>query len=97
MISDVLHDAARDVRAYLDDPAFRGVYTGETRARIEAALVAMDAARELLDTPPRAKDEDRACDARHPRGYECTLPARHHGRHEAHGTEGRAILTWERS
>lgn len=52
MISDVLADAAEEIRSYLEDPAFRGVYTGEAREIIGSALVAMYAARDFLDTPP---------------------------------------------
>lgn len=94
MISDVLADATDEIRSYLDDPAFRGVYVGEARAKVEAALVAMAAARELLDTPPARGDAplQGICGARSEHGFTCTLRGPH-ARHEAHGVRD-MIATW---
>lgn len=49
MISDILFDAIEDIRDYQRD--MPDVYD-PIRAEIEAVIVAMDALRQKLDTPP---------------------------------------------
>lgn len=52
MISDVLSEAAQEIRNYLHDETFAQIYTDELRARIEELVRDMDAIRVSLDTPP---------------------------------------------
>jgi hypothetical protein len=52
MISDVLSDAAADIRDYLAKPATQDCYQGELRDRINRLLAEMDAVRIYLDTSP---------------------------------------------
>jgi hypothetical protein len=55
MISDVLSEAIEQIRDYLTNPVYAGVY-GEPaepfRQRIEKLVAEMDEVREILDTPP---------------------------------------------
>ena len=52
MISDVLADAAHEIREYLDDPTYSQMYAGKLRVEIEQVVAAMEALRETLDQPP---------------------------------------------
>lgn len=53
MISDVLSDAAHNIRDYLADPATADCYREpEIQAGIVGVLAAMDTLRTVLDTPP---------------------------------------------
>jgi|HubBroStandDraft_6_1064221.scaffolds.fasta_scaffold1635299_2 hypothetical protein len=56
MISDVLFDAERELRWYLDDPGWAHVYGPETRERVKRLIVEMRNIRFLpgLDTSPNA-------------------------------------------
>ena len=52
MISHVLSEAVREIREYLNEPAYANTYQGEVREEIEAVVAAMDAVRAKLDAPP---------------------------------------------
>lgn len=52
MISDTLSDAAHEIRQYLEN--YPDVYAG-MEDKITSVLMAMDALREELDTPPKKK------------------------------------------
>lgn len=51
MISDIFSDAAVQIHEYLETETYRGL-DAKTGHLIRAALVAMEAARIHLDTPP---------------------------------------------
>ena len=52
MISDVLSEAAVEIRQYLDSENTKQCYTGSIRNEIESLLSAMDDVRKKLDSPP---------------------------------------------
>jgi hypothetical protein len=54
MISDALFEATSVIREYLENPAFKEIYAGELRTRIEGLVVEMDSVRSLpgMDPPP---------------------------------------------
>ena len=52
MISDVLSEAVDQIRAYLDDPIYARVYSGDFREEIEQVVKVMDRMRAKLDQPP---------------------------------------------
>ena len=58
MISDVLSDAAAEIRAY--QRGLPEVYGKRWHAEIEAVLAAMDALRVKLDAPPDAANDGRS-------------------------------------
>jgi hypothetical protein len=49
MISDVLYQATKDIRQWLND--LPEVYTGEMRERVAALVTEMDTVRTILDSP----------------------------------------------
>ena len=55
MVSDVLFEAAKGLRHYLNSPTYRTMYQGPVRERIQSLLVEMEVLRTDLDTPPKEK------------------------------------------
>ena len=62
MISDVLSDAASDIRDYLDHPVTGECYGSAIRGDIQHVLDQMDRVRRLLDTPPASQPTDEAAE-----------------------------------
>jgi hypothetical protein len=52
MISDVLSDAAEQIREYLRDPAFSKTYSGPLQHQVERVVEEMDKLRANLDRFP---------------------------------------------
>lgn len=52
MISDTLFDAVAEIRRYLDDPRYAGVYEAPVRQWIERVANDMDGLRDFLDRGP---------------------------------------------
>jgi hypothetical protein len=57
MISDVLSEASRQIREYLDDPTYSQTYRGKLRLDIERVMAAMESLRAKLDRPPADIDD----------------------------------------
>ena len=55
MVSDILSDAAHQIREWLEEPPYKGA-DAKTLRLIYAALEHMDEARKHLDTPPKTED-----------------------------------------
>lgn len=61
MISDVLHEAADEIRSLLSHPETRGAYSDpELRAEINRMVAAMHRLRVRLETPPQDVQPARA-------------------------------------
>lgn len=58
MISDVLSDAAHDIRDYLEHPVAGACYGSAIRDDIQHVLAQMDNLRRILDTPPASQQPD---------------------------------------